>query len=104
MKGPLADRLDVRSVPEWEEFSEQRAGAAVWQQGAHLGEGALIFRRAAVGHDLRNRSDGPARRDAASAGTEAGRMNLHDAQQRRQPPRTDVLERALRATAPVAAR
>src|SRR3954462_12540408 len=69
---PLADRLDFRGVPEREELFEQRAGAAVWQQGAHLGQGALIFRRAAVRHDLRGRGDGPARRDAAPAGAEAG--------------------------------
>src|SRR5271166_2732313 len=96
MKGPLADRLDVRSVPEWEELFEQRAGAAVWQQGAHLGEGALIFRRAAVRHNLRGRGDGPARRHPAPAGTEAGCTNLHDAKQRRQPPAMDVLQRTLR--------
>src|SRR5208337_2532728 len=57
---PLTDRLDFRGVPEREELFEQRAGAAVWQQGAHLGEGTLILRRAAVGHDLRGRGDGPA--------------------------------------------
>src|SRR5271166_5637171 len=57
------------------------AGAAVRQQGAHLGERALILRRASVRHDLRGRSDGPARRHAAPAGTEAGCANLHDAKQ-----------------------
>jgi len=60
MQGPLANRLYLRGVAEQEEVPEQRAGAAVRQRGAHLGEGALIFRRAAVGHDLRDRGDGPA--------------------------------------------
>ena len=52
MQGPLADRLHLRGVAEREELLEQRAGATIWQQGAHLGEGAFILRRAAVGHDL----------------------------------------------------
>ncbi len=95
---PLTDRLDFRGVPE-RELIEQRAGAAVRQQGAHLGEGALILRRAAVGHDLRGRGDGPARRHTAPAGTEAGCTNLHDAKQRRQPPATNVLQRPLRPAA-----
>src|SRR5208337_5123837 len=80
---PLADRLDFRGVPEREELFEQRAGAAVRQQGAHLGEGALILRRAAIRHDLRGRGDGPARRHAASAGTKTACTNLHDTNQQR---------------------
>src|ERR1700733_13266288 len=36
---PLTDRLDLRGVPEREELFEQRAGAAVRQQGGHLGGG-----------------------------------------------------------------
>jgi hypothetical protein len=59
MQGPLADRLQLRRVAEREELPEQRAGAAVWQRGVHLREGAFIFRRAAVGHDFRDRGDGP---------------------------------------------
>jgi hypothetical protein len=84
---------------EREEFSEQRASAAVGEQGACLCEHAFIFRRAAVGHDLRDRGDRPSRRDAASAGTETGSMNLHDAEQGRQPSATNIFERALRSTA-----
>jgi hypothetical protein len=62
---PLTDRLDFRGVPEREELFEQRAGAAVRQQGAHLGEGAFILRRAAIRHDLRGRV--MVRRDALPA-------------------------------------
>src|SRR5271165_6469246 len=98
MQGPLADRLHLRGVAEREELFEKRAGTAIWQQGAHLGDGAFILRRAAVGHDLCDRGDGPARRHAASAGTKTGGTNLHGAKQRRQPSGTDVLERALRTT------
>src|SRR3984885_6755095 len=61
-----------RRHPEREELFEQRAGAAVRQQGAHLGEGALILRRAPIRHDPRGRGEGPARRHAASARTERG--------------------------------
>jgi hypothetical protein len=97
VQGPLADRLHLRGVAEREELFKKRTSATI-RQGAHLGEGAFILRRAAVGHNLCDRSDGPARRHAASAGTKTGGPNLHDAKQRRQPPGTDVLERALRAT------
>src|SRR5271166_5806673 len=97
----LTDRLDFWGVPEREELFDQRAGAAVWQQGAHLGEGALILRRAAVGHDLRGRGDAPARRHAASEGTKTGSNNLHNAKQRRQPPPAPVLQRPL-SPAPLA--
>jgi hypothetical protein len=98
MQGPLADRLHLRGVAEREELFEQRTSATIRQQGAHLGDGAFILRRAAVGHDLRDRGDRPARRHAASAGTETGRTNLHNTKQRCQPSGTDILERASRAT------
>ena len=49
MQRPLADRLYLRGVAEREELIQQRASTAVWQQAAHLGEGAFIVRRAAVG-------------------------------------------------------
>ena len=84
--------------PSGKELIEQRAGAAVWQHAAHLGDGAFIVRRAAVGHDLRDWGEGPARRHATSAGVETGGANLHDAIQRRQPPTPEVLEWTLRAT------
>lgn len=60
MQSPLADRLHLGGVTEREELIEQRAGAALWQHAAHLGEGAFIVRRAAVGHDLRDWGEGPA--------------------------------------------
>ena len=71
--------LSIRGVAEREEHLEQRAGTTVWQFAAHPGEGALVFRRAAVGHDLCDRGDGPARRHATSAGVKTWRTNLHDA-------------------------
>jgi hypothetical protein len=95
---PLADRLHLRSVAKREELIEQRAGAAVWQQAAHLGEGAFILRRTTVGHDFRDRGDGPSRGYAASARTEARGTNLHDTKQGPQSPAPEILERTLCAT------
>ena len=63
-----------------------------------LDERAYILRRPTVGHDFRDRRDGPARRHATPAGTEAGGTNLHDTKQGRQPPVPEVLERALCTT------
>src|SRR5208283_5962411 len=67
---------------------------------------SLNRRRAAIRASPPCAAQGP-RRHAASAGTETGRTNLHDAKQRRQPPTAHVLQRTLSpaalAASPVAA-
>ena len=70
------------------------------QHAAHLGDGAFIVRRAAVGHDLRDWGEGPARRHATSAGAETGGTNLHRRHTRivQSPTPKVSLRRTLRAT------
>jgi hypothetical protein len=55
LQGPLPNGLYCWAIADREKVLQQGAGAAIGQQGAELGEHALILQRAAIGHDLRHR-------------------------------------------------
>src|SRR4051812_11111602 len=102
-QGALPDGLHDRRGPEREEGIQQCASTPVSQPCAHLGEGALIFWRAAIWHDLADWREGLAMGHAASTGGETGRTNCHDPEQRAQLPGTPVLQRPLHAASRAAA-
>jgi hypothetical protein len=82
---------------------QEGTSPAIRQQGAHSRKHALIFGRAAVGHDLCNGGKRFAQAHTASARLEAGGANLHHTEQRPQPPVAPVLQGPLRRTTRAAA-
>jgi hypothetical protein len=96
--GSQAGRLHRRDAIERQKFRQQCPGPAVRKQRPHLGDDALVFRRASIGHNL---GDGIERMPPgyrAPAGQKAWRPNLYRPKQRGPPPRADILERPLRPT------
>ena len=80
--GPLADRFYFRGIPEREEILQQRTSVTVRQQApivASVRSCSSVQRSGIISAaGVMVRGGG---RHAASAGTKAGRMNLHDAKQ-----------------------